>query len=59
MAITLNKSILHKIERASGGDEAMLDYIRDIIGFELSDKRQYVNYYKKAITAYSKQSKGE
>lgn len=47
--MALNKRILDKIEKRCKGDDAMLDYLRRVIAFELTGAKQYTKEYQAAL----------
>lgn len=58
--MAFNRRIMQKLEEACEGNEAMLGYMRDIVGYEMRDAGRYTEKYEEYLRRWSKrESEGD
>lgn len=57
--MAFNKRIMAKLEDACEGNEAMQDFMRELVVYEMDGAKQYVKEYERLLKLYAKQEKEE
>lgn len=53
--MAFNKRIMSKLEDACDGNEAMQDFMRDLVVYEMSGSKQYMKEYEKLLKKHAKE----